>query len=156
MRKPATPGMEGKKGVILQAHMDMVPQKSPESTHNFETDPIETYIDVEWVKAKGTTLGADNGIGVATIMAVMEDKTLKHGPVEALITADEETGSLCPAHQEPAACSLAPYGRKEIREGEKRTPPHSFSIFETQYLQYGKEIPPWHPLCAGWLAAQKG
>ena len=92
MRKPATPGMEGKKGVILQAHMDMVPQKSPESTHNFETDPIETYIDGEWVKAKGTTLGADNGIGVATIMAVMEDKTLKHGPVEALITADEETG----------------------------------------------------------------
>ena len=78
MRKPATPGMEGKKGVILQAHMDMVPQKSPESTHNFETDPIETYIDGEWVKAKGTTLGADNGIGVATIMAVMEDKTLKH------------------------------------------------------------------------------
>ena len=92
MRKPATPGMEGKKGVILQAHMDMVPQKSPDSTHNFETDPIQTYIDGEWVKAKGTTLGADNGLGVATIMAVMEDKTLKHGPVEALITADEETG----------------------------------------------------------------
>ena len=92
MRKPATPGMEGKKGVILQAHMDMVPQKSPDSTHNFETDPIQTYIDGEWVKAKGTTLGADNGLGVATIMAVMDDKTLKHGPVEALITADEETG----------------------------------------------------------------
>ena len=92
MRKPATPGMEGKKGVILQAHMDMVPQKSPDSTHNFETDPIQTYIDGEWVKAKGTTLGADNGLGVATIMSVMEDKTLKHGPVEALITADEETG----------------------------------------------------------------
>lgn len=93
MRKPATPGMEGKKGIILQAHMDMVPQKSPESTHNFETDPIQTYIDDEgWVRAKGTTLGADNGLGVATIMAVMEDKTLKHGPVEGLITADEETG----------------------------------------------------------------
>lgn len=91
MRKPATPGMENRKGIILQAHMDMVPQKSKESKHNFETDPIETYIDGDWVKAKGTTLGADNGLGVATIMAVMEDKTLLHGPVEALITADEET-----------------------------------------------------------------
>ena len=92
MRKPATPGCEGKKGVILQAHMDMVPQKTPESTHNFETDPIEPWIDGEWVKAKGTTLGADNGLGVAAIMAVMEDKTLRHGPIEGLITADEETG----------------------------------------------------------------
>lgn len=92
MRKPASPGMENRKGVILQAHMDMVPQKTPESTHDFEKDPIEAYVDGEWVRAKGTTLGADNGIGVAAIMAVMEDKTLKHGPVEALITADEETG----------------------------------------------------------------
>ena len=92
MRKPATPGMENRKGVILQAHMDMVPQKSPESNHNFETDPIETWIDGEWVKAKNTTLGADNGMGVAAIMAVMEAKDLKHGPVEARITADEETG----------------------------------------------------------------
>ncbi len=92
MRKPATPGMENRKGVILQAHMDMVPQKSPDSKHDFVTDPIETYIEDGWVKAKGTTLGADNGLGVAAIMAVMEDKTLKHGPVEALITADEETG----------------------------------------------------------------
>lgn len=92
MRKPATPGMENRKGVILQAHMDMVPQKTPESTHNFETDPIETWIDGEWVKAKGTTLGADNGMGVAAIMAVMEAKDMQHGPIEALITADEETG----------------------------------------------------------------
>ena len=92
MRKPASAGMENRKGVILQAHMDMVPQKTPESTHNFETDPIQTWIDGDWVKAKGTTLGADNGLGVAAIMAVMEDKNLKHGPVEALITADEETG----------------------------------------------------------------
>jgi len=92
MRKPATPGMENKRGVILQAHMDMVPQKSKDSNHNFETDPIETYIDGEWVKAKGTTLGSDDGMGVAAIMAIMEDKTLKHGPIEGLITADEETG----------------------------------------------------------------
>lgn len=92
MRKPATPGMENRKGIILQAHMDMVPQKSKESTHNFVTDPIETYIDGDWVKAKGTTLGSDDGLGVAAIMAVMEAKDLKHGPVEGLITADEETG----------------------------------------------------------------
>ena len=91
-RKPATPGMENRKGIILQAHMDMVPQKTPESTHNFETDPIEPWIDGEWVKARGTTLGADNGLGVASIMSVMEDKTLVHGPIDALITADEEIG----------------------------------------------------------------
>lgn len=93
MKKPATPGMERRKVVLMQAHMDMVPQKSPESNHNFETDPIETYIDGEgWVRAKGTTLGADNGLGVAAIMAVMEATNLQHGPVEGLITADEETG----------------------------------------------------------------
>lgn len=92
MKKAATPGMENRKTVILQAHMDMVPQKAPESHHNFETDPIETHIDGEWVKANNTTLGADNGMGVAAIMAVMEDKEMKHGPIEGLITADEETG----------------------------------------------------------------
>lgn len=92
MRKPASPGMENRKTVMLQAHMDMVPQKTPDSTHNFETDPIQTWIDGEWVKTKGTTLGADNGLGIAAIMAVMEDKTLKNGPIEALCTADEETG----------------------------------------------------------------
>lgn len=90
-RKPATPGMENRKGVILQAHMDMVPQKTPDSPHHFETDAIQPWIDGEWVKATNTTLGADNGLGVAAIMAVMEDKSLVHGPVEALITADEET-----------------------------------------------------------------
>ena len=91
MRKPATPGMENRKTVVLQAHMDMVPQKTSDSTHDFENDPIETYIDGEWVKAKGTTLGSDDGMGVASIMAVFEDQTLEHGPIEALITADEET-----------------------------------------------------------------
>ncbi len=91
MTKPATPGMEDCKIVTLQAHMDMVPQKAKDSDHNFETDPIQTWIDGEWLKAKGTTLGADDGMGVAAIMAVMEDKTLKHGPLEGFITADEET-----------------------------------------------------------------
>ena len=91
MRKPATPGREGAKCAVLQAHMDMVPQKTDESSHNFETDPIETYIDGDWVKARGTTLGSDDGMGVAAIMAVMESKDIKHGPLEALITADEET-----------------------------------------------------------------
>ena len=91
MRKPATPGRENAKTAVLQAHMDMVPQKVDESNHNFETDPIETYIDGDWVKAKGTTLGSDDGMGVAAIMAVMESNDIKHGPLEALITADEET-----------------------------------------------------------------
>ena len=92
IRKPATPGMEGHKGVILQAHMDMVPQKNNDTVHDFTTDPIETWIDGEWVRARGTTLGADNGLGVAVIMAVLEATDLKHGPLEALITKDEETG----------------------------------------------------------------
>ena len=92
MRKPATPGMENRKGVILQAHMDMVPQKNADKKHDFLTDPIEAYIDGEWVRANGTTLGADNGMGVAAALSVLESTTLKHGPVEALITTDEETG----------------------------------------------------------------
>lgn len=92
MRKPATPGMENKKTILLQAHMDMVPQKTPESTHNFETDPIETYIEDGWVHAKNTTLGADDGLGVATIMGLLAADDIAHGPLEALITADEETG----------------------------------------------------------------
>ncbi len=92
IRKPATPGMENRKGVILQAHMDMVPQKNNDTVHDFTRDPIETYIDGDWVKAKGTTLGADNGLGVAAAMAVLEADDLKHGPLEVLITKDEETG----------------------------------------------------------------
>lgn len=91
MRKPASPGMEDCKIITLQGHMDMVPQKAADSNHNFETDPIQTYIDGEWVKAKGTTLGADDGMAVATIMAIMEDNTLQHGPLEGFITADEES-----------------------------------------------------------------
>lgn len=91
MRKPATPGMENRPTATLQAHMDMVPQKVDESKHNFENDPIETYIDGDWVKARGTTLGSDDGMGVAAIMGIFESKNLKHGPLEALITADEET-----------------------------------------------------------------
>ncbi|MCF0202280.1 MAG: aminoacyl-histidine dipeptidase [Bacteroidaceae bacterium] len=93
MRKPATPGMEDRQGVILQAHMDMVPQKESSSNHNFETDPIEARICEDgYIRANNTTLGSDDGIGVAAIMAVMEAKDLKHGPIEGLITADEETG----------------------------------------------------------------
>lgn len=91
MKKPATPGMENRKGIILQAHMDMVPQKAPTSDHDFVNDPIVTHIEGDWVYANNTTLGSDDGIGVAAIMAIMEDKTLRHGPLNALITADEET-----------------------------------------------------------------
>ena len=89
---PATKGFEDRKGIIMQAHMDMVPQKTADTKHDFLKDPIETEIKGEWVGAKGTTLGADNGIGVAIALSVLQDKTLKHGPLEALITYDEETG----------------------------------------------------------------
>ena len=92
IKKPATPGMEGSKGVILQAHLDMVPQKNSGTDHNFETDPIDAFIDGEWVKARGTTLGSDNGIGAAAAMAVLQATDMAHGPVEALFTSDEETG----------------------------------------------------------------
>ncbi len=92
MRKPATPGMENRKGVILQAHLDMVPQKNDGNPHDFENDPIETHIEDGWVKANGTTLGADDGLGAAAAMAVLEATDIEHGPVEALFTIDEETG----------------------------------------------------------------
>ena len=92
MRVPATPGYENRKGVILQGHMDMVPQKNADTVHNFETDPIETWVDGEWLRAKGTTLGADNGLGVALALSVLESPDVKHGPIEVLVTYDEETG----------------------------------------------------------------
>jgi len=92
IRKPATPGMENRKGIVLQGHIDMVPQKNSDKEFDFTKDPIEAYIDGEWVTANGTTLGADNGMGVAAAMAVLASKTIKHGPIEALMTIDEETG----------------------------------------------------------------
>ncbi|MEJ2593571.1 MAG: aminoacyl-histidine dipeptidase [bacterium] len=92
IRKPATEGMEDRMGVIIQGHMDMVPQKNADTEHDFEKDPIDAFVDGEWVTAKGTTLGADNGMGVAAGMAVLESKDIEHGPVEVLITMDEETG----------------------------------------------------------------
>jgi len=95
IRKPATKGMENRKGIILQAHMDMVPQKNNDKVHDFVKDPIQTRIvkekDGDWVYACGTTLGADDGLGVAAAMSVLESKTMKHGPIEALFTVDEET-----------------------------------------------------------------
>lgn len=92
IRKPATKGFENKQTIILQGHLDMVPQKNNDTVHDFDNDPIQPFIDGSWVKAKGTTLGADNGMGVAAAMAVLADNTLEHGPVECLFTVDEETG----------------------------------------------------------------
>ena len=92
MRKEATPGMENRKGVIVQGHLDMVPQKNEDTVHDFLNDPIQTYIDGEWVRAKGTTLGADNGMGVAAGMALLTSTDIPHGPLEVLVTATEETG----------------------------------------------------------------
>ncbi|WP_341658736.1 aminoacyl-histidine dipeptidase [Vibrio sp.] len=92
IKKPATPGMEHKKGVVLQAHIDMVPQKNEDTDHDFAKDPIQPYIDGEWVTAKGTTLGADNGMGMASCLAVLASNDIKHGPLEVLLTIDEEAG----------------------------------------------------------------
>ncbi|MHA7002357.1 aminoacyl-histidine dipeptidase [Aeromonas schubertii] len=92
IKKPATPGMENRKPVVLQAHLDMVPQANADTPHDFTKDPIDAYVDGEWVTARGTTLGADNGIGMAACLAVLADKSLKHGPLEVLLTSDEETG----------------------------------------------------------------
>jgi dipeptidase D len=92
IRKPATKGMENRKRVIFQTHLDMVPQKNSDKKHDFEKDPIETWIDGEWVKARGTTLGSDNGIGVAATLSVLASIDIVHGPIEALFTIDEETG----------------------------------------------------------------
>lgn len=92
IKKPATPGMENKKGVVLQAHIDMVPQKNEDTIHDFTKDPIQPYIDGEWVTAKGTTLGADNGMGMASCLAVLASSDIKHGPIEVLLTVDEEAG----------------------------------------------------------------
>ena len=121
MRKAATPGYENRKIVLLQAHMDMVPQKAPDSKHNFETDPIETHIEDGWVYANNTTLGADDGIGVAAIMGIMEDKTLKHGVIEAIITRDEETGM---------------FGVNELPEGEL----HSDILMNLDSETWGKFV----------------
>lgn len=92
IRKPATSGMENRKPVVLQAHLDMVPQKNNDTVHDFTKDPIQPYIDGEWVKARGTTLGADNGIGMASALAVLADDSVEHGPLEVLLTMTEEAG----------------------------------------------------------------
>lgn len=92
IKKPATAGMENRKTVVMQSHLDMVHQKNADTVFDFDTQGIEMYVDGDWVRAKGTTLGADNGLGVATIMAILESKDIQHPAIEALFTIDEETG----------------------------------------------------------------
>ena len=92
LRKPASPGAEAAPGVVLQSHLDMVAQKNEDTRHDFSHDPIKAYVDGEWVTAEGTTLGADNGMGVAAILAVMTSDDIRHGPLEALLTINEEAG----------------------------------------------------------------
>lgn len=101
MCKPATKGYENLTPVILQSHVDMVCEKNEGTVHDFDKDPISTYVDGEWVKAKGTTLGADNGIGVAAQLAVLASDDIEHGPIECLFTVDEETGLTGAFHLEP-------------------------------------------------------
>ena len=92
IKKPATPGMEDRMTVVMQSHLDMVHQKNNDTDFDFDSQGIEMYVDGDWVRAKGTTLGADNGLGVATIMAILESKDIEHPAIEALFTIDEETG----------------------------------------------------------------
>lgn len=92
IRKPATPGMENRKAIVMQGHLDMVHQKNTDTVFDFDKQGIDMYVDGDWVRARGTTLGADNGLGVATIMAVLESKDIAHPAIEALFTIDEETG----------------------------------------------------------------
>jgi dipeptidase D len=92
IRKPATSGMENRKPIVLQGHLDMVHQKNADTVFDFDTQGIDMYVDGDWVRARGTTLGADNGLGVAMIMAILESKTIQHPDIEALFTIDEETG----------------------------------------------------------------
>lgn len=90
--KPATAGMENRKAVVIQAHLDMVPQKNADKVHDFTKDPIEAWVDGEWVKARGTTLGSDNGIGMSSALAILGSDNIPHGPLEVLLTVDEEAG----------------------------------------------------------------
>ncbi|MBR6604863.1 MAG: M20/M25/M40 family metallo-hydrolase, partial [Prevotella sp.] len=92
IRKPATEGMENRKTIILQSHMDMVCDKLVDIEFDFDNDPIKTYIEGEWLTAEGTTLGADDGIGVAIQLAILDSTEIKHGPIECVFTRDEETG----------------------------------------------------------------
>lgn len=92
IRKPATAGMESRKAIVMQGHLDMVHQKNNDTIFDFETQGIDMYVDGDWVRARGTTLGADNGLGVATIMAILESTDIAHPAIEALFTIDEETG----------------------------------------------------------------
>lgn len=92
IKKPATAGMENRTTVVMQSHLDMVHQKNNETVFDFDTQGIDMYVDGDWVRAKGTTLGADNGLGVATIMAILESNDIPHPAIEALFTIDEETG----------------------------------------------------------------
>ncbi|MEI6436113.1 MAG: aminoacyl-histidine dipeptidase [Bacteroidota bacterium] len=92
VRKPASPGYENRPGVILQSHLDMVCEKNSDTIHDFDRDPVTPWIDGNWIKAKGTTLGADDGIGIAAALAILESDDIQHGPLEALFTMDEETG----------------------------------------------------------------
>jgi dipeptidase D len=92
IKKPATPGMENRKTIVMQSHLDMVHQKNNDTNFDFDTQGIEMYVNGDWVRAKGTTLGADNGLGVATIMAIIESTDIPHPAIEALFTIDEETG----------------------------------------------------------------
>jgi dipeptidase D len=142
IRKPASEGYENRPGIILQAHLDMVHQKNADTSFDFDTQGIEMYIDEDWVKAKGTTLGADNGIGVACIMSILESTDIPHPPIEALFTIDEETGMTGAKGLEEGLLKSKIMLNLDCEEDDTIAIGCAGGIDSNTYLIYTQETPP--------------
>jgi dipeptidase D len=140
IRKAATAGMENRQTVIMQSHLDMVHQKNGDSNFDFATQGIEMLVDGDWVRAKGTTLGADNGIGVATIMAILASSTIVHPAIEALFTIDEETGMTGAKELDPANLSGTILLNLDTEEDDELTIGCAGGI-DTNSIYHYKQIP---------------
>ncbi|WP_199757025.1 aminoacyl-histidine dipeptidase [Pedobacter sp. KBW06] len=140
IRKAATAGMENRQTVIMQSHLDMVHQKNGDSNFDFATQGIEMFVDGDWVRAKGTTLGADNGIGVATIMAILASSTIAHPAIEALFTIDEETGMTGAKELDPANLSGTILLNLDTEEDDELTIGCAGGI-DTNSIYHYKQIP---------------
>lgn len=142
IRKPASPGMENRPGVILQSHLDMVHQKNADTNFDFESEGIRSYIDGEWVKAECTTLGADNGIGVAAIMTLLQSKDIPHPPLEALFTIDEETGMTGAKGLEEDWLKGQILLNLDSEEDSELTIGCAGGIDTNTFMAYAEEVPP--------------
>ncbi len=154
IRKPATAGMENRKPIVLQGHLDMVHQKNADTVFDFDTQGIEMYVDGDWVRAKGTTLGADNGLGVAAIMAVLESKDIAHPAIEALFTIDEETGMTGAFHLEAGVLQGQILLNLDTEEDDEIDVGCAGGIDVTAEAEYNEEETPEHSV--GYLITVKG